>query len=52
VFGLSPKDAAEHVLQLCDSADHPPTDTLLHQLLSGHACALCFDPVPEKRVEG
>jgi hypothetical protein len=51
-FKLTPKDAAEHVLQLCNSADRPPSDTPLHQLLHGHGCELCFDLVPEKRVEG
>jgi hypothetical protein len=51
-FKLSPKDAADHVLQLCNSTERPPTDTPLHQLISGHACELCFDLVPEKRVEG
>jgi hypothetical protein len=52
VFDMGPKDAAEHVLQLCNSTDRPPTDTPLHQLIHGHDCALCFDLVPEKRVEG
>jgi hypothetical protein len=52
VFRLDPKDAAEHVLQLCNSTDRPPSDTPLHQLVHGHECALCFDLVPEKRVEG
>jgi hypothetical protein len=63
-FELNPKDAAEHVLQLCGSTDRPSTDTPLHQLVSGqrhhgdhengdrHGCALCFDLVPDKRVEG
>jgi hypothetical protein len=51
-FKLTPKDAAEHVLQLCNSADRPPSDTPLHQLVHGHGCELCFDLVPEKRVEG
>jgi hypothetical protein len=51
-FKLSPKDAAEHVLQLCNSADRPPSDTPLHQLVHGHGCELYFDLVPEKRVEG
>jgi hypothetical protein len=51
-FKLSPKDAAEHVLQLCKSTERPPSDTPLHQLVHGHACELCFDLVPEKRVEG
>jgi hypothetical protein len=52
VFDMDPKDSAEHVLQLCNSTDRPPTDTPLHQLIHGHNCALCFDLVPEKRVEG
>ena len=51
-FKLSPKDAAEHVLQLCHSTERPSSDTPLHQLVQGHACDLCFDLVPEKRVEG
>jgi hypothetical protein len=51
-FRLSPKDAAEHVLQLCKSTERPSSDTPLHQLVHGHDCALCFDLVPEKRVEG
>jgi hypothetical protein len=51
-FKLSAKDAAEHVLQLCNSTDRPPSDTPLHQLVHGHGCELCFDLVPEKRVEG
>jgi hypothetical protein len=40
------------VLQICNSADRPPSDTPLHQLVHGHDCSLCFDLVPEKRVEG
>ena len=57
-FELNPKDAAEHVLQLCSSAERPPSDTPLHQLVTaqgrnhGHTCKLCFDLVPDKRVEG
>jgi hypothetical protein len=51
-FKLSPKDAAEHVLQLCNSTERPSSDTPLHQLVHGHGCELCFDLVPEKRVEG
>jgi hypothetical protein len=50
-FGLDHKDAAEHVLQRCGSTDRPTSDTPLHTLLKGD-CALCFDLVPEKRVEG
>lgn len=51
-FGLDHKDAAEHVLQLCNSTERPTSDTPLHTLLHGHQCRLCFDLVPEKRVEG
>lgn len=51
-FEMTPKDAAEHVLQLCNSTVRPPSDTPLHQLVHGHECAVCFDLVPEKRVEG
>lgn len=52
IFKLRPQDAAEHVLQLCNSTDRPSSDTPLHQLVHGHGCELCFDFVPEKRVEG
>jgi hypothetical protein len=51
-FGLDHKDAAEHVLQLCGSSVRPASDTPLHQLVQNHECAVCFDLVPEKRVEG
>ena len=52
VFHMDPKDAADHVLQICNSTERPPSDTPLHQLVQGHHCSLCFDLVPEKRVEG
>jgi hypothetical protein len=51
-FHMDPKDAAEHVLQLCKSTERPSSDTPLHQLVHDHDCAVCFDLVPEKRVEG
>lgn len=51
-FGLNPKDAAEHVLQICNSSDRPASDTPLQQLVNGRHCEVCFDLVPEKRVEG
>lgn len=51
-FELDKKDAAEHVLQLCKSAQRPSTDTPLHALVQGSNCAVCFDLVPEIRVEG
>ena len=50
-FRLDHKDAAEHVLQVCGSSVRPATDTPLHVLVHGD-CTLCFDLVPEKRVEG
>ncbi len=49
---LDHKDAAEHVLQICNSAKRPPSDTPLHALVHSEDCAVCFDLVPEKRVEG
>lgn len=52
VFHMTPKDAAEHVLQLCKSTERPSSDTPLHQLVEGHGCTVCFDLIPEKRVEG
>lgn len=51
-FHLDHKDAAEHVLQICNSNVRPTTDTPLHTLVDGQDCAVCFDLVPEKRVEG
>ncbi|WP_343613269.1 hypothetical protein [Novosphingobium sp.] len=51
-FKLNHHDAAEHVLQLCNSTDRPATDTPLHELTKAPACSMCFDLVPEKRVEG
>lgn len=50
-FKMDPKDAAEHVLQLCKSTTRPASDTPLQELVQ-NGCELCFDLVPEKRVEG
>lgn len=50
-FHMTPADAADHVLQLCDSTERPASDTPLHELAKC-GCAVCFDLVPEKRVEG
>ncbi len=49
---LNPTDAGEHVLQLCNSTTQPPTDAALAELVNGRSCDVCFDLVPEKRVEG
>jgi hypothetical protein len=51
-FHVSHKDAAEHVLQICHSSVRPVSDTPLHALLHDRSCSICFDFVPEKRVEG
>jgi hypothetical protein len=51
-FKLDHHDAAEHVLQVCNSTDRPSTDTPLHELTKAPVCSMCFDLVPEKRVEG
>lgn len=48
---MTPQDAADHVLQLCGSTERPASDTPLHELAKG-GCSVCFDLVPEKRVEG
>lgn len=52
MFKLDGNDASEHVLQLCNSTVRPPTDTPLYELTDRRSCAICFDLVPEKRVEG
>jgi hypothetical protein len=49
---INPTDAGEHILQLCNSTKQPPADTPLSELTDGRTCAVCFDLVPEKRVEG
>ncbi len=51
-FKLAETDAIEHVLQICGGTERPAGDTPLHTLLAHGSCALCFDLVPEKRVEG
>ena len=51
-FGMTPADAAEHVLQLAGSTIRPEPDTHIGSLVSGSACQLRFDLVPLKRVEG
>ncbi len=51
-FGLSPRDAAEHVLQLQGSTKRPDRDVHIGALTGGNICAVAFDLVPRKRVEG
>lgn len=51
-LGMSPADAAEHVLQIQGSLVKPSPDTPIHGLAEHHGRRLDFDLVPEKRVEG
>lgn len=51
-FGMTPSDAAEHVLQLTGSATRPEPDTHIGSLVTAGNCAVRFDLVPLKRVEG
>jgi hypothetical protein len=51
-FHINPTDAGEHILQLCGTTKQPPTDTPLAELVHDRGCDVCFDFVPEKRVEG
>lgn len=49
---MAPTDAAEHVLQLCGGHDRPASDTPLSELVGHCGCSVCFEFVPDKRVEG
>lgn len=51
-FGMSPGDAAEHVLQFSGRTDRPEPDTHIGSLTTCPDCHLAFDLVPLKRVEG
>jgi len=51
-FELEKKDIAEHVLQICNSKERPSSDTPLYALVKNADCSVCFDLVPEIRVEG
>lgn len=51
-FGMTPGDAAEHVLQLAGTTDRPEPDTHIGALVTCPDCRLAFDLVPLKRVEG
>jgi hypothetical protein len=51
-FGMTPADAAEHVLQLAGTTDRPEPDTHIGALVRCPHCLLRFDLVPHKRVEG
>ncbi len=51
-FGLSPRDAAEHVLQIQGTSTRPDREVHIGTLVACGDCALAFDLVPFKRVEG
>lgn len=51
-FHLSPRDAAEHVLQIKGTATRPDRDVHVGTFTHGHTCAVAFDLVPCQRVEG
>lgn len=51
-FDLSPRDAAEHVLQIQGTTTRPDRDVHIGTLTKDETCAVAFDLVPNKRVEG
>lgn len=51
-FHLSPRDAAEHVLQIKGTTTRPDRDVHVGTLTNGCTCAVAFDLVPHQRVEG
>lgn len=51
-FEMSPRDAAEHVLELDGGDERPDADAQIGTLTDGTVCAVAFDLVPFKRVEG
>lgn len=51
-FGLTPIDAAEHLLQVCSSTTRPDEDVHIGALVQAPNCGLCFDLIAKKRVEG
>lgn len=51
-FNIAATDAADLVLQVCDSQDRPDDDTHIGTLTAFPACKACFDLVPRHMVEG
>jgi hypothetical protein len=51
-FGVPEVDATEHVLQICGTTKRPDEDVHIGTLVSHSDCSLCFDLVPEQRIEG
>lgn len=51
-FGMTPSEAAEHVLQLSGTQDRPAPGAHLGALASSPTCIVTFDLVPNERVNG
>ncbi len=51
-YDLSPVDAAEHVLKLCNAGDLPDGEVHIGTLVKFPDRTVCFDLVPKQRVEG
>ena len=51
-YNLSPVDAAEHVLKVCNSGDQPDEEVHIGTLVKFTEGTLCFDLVAKQRVEG
>lgn len=51
-FGLTQRDAGEHVLELCANGTRPDTDIHVGVLVDDNCGSVEFDLVPQARVEG
>ncbi len=51
-FHLTDADAENLVLQVCDSDRRPRPDEHLGELVHAPDCRLCFDLVPDHKIEG
>ena len=51
-FHLDDIDADKLVLQICNSSDRPRGSQHLGDLVHAPACEICFDLVPELKIEG
>lgn len=51
-FKITDTDKVNFVLQVCDSDRRPRPDEHLGELVHAPDCKLCFDLVPEKKIEG
>ena len=51
-YDISPVDAAEHVLKVCNSGEQPDGEVHIGTLVKFPDGTLCFDLVPKQRVEG